>query len=74
MFEFEFDQPLFEFAYASPQFEPLFELPPKIHSFHILTPTCEEIAQAFLSFLSSVGLKSLGVSNSKTICISSLPN
>lgn len=32
MFEFESDQPLFEYESASPQFEPLLELPPKIHS------------------------------------------
>lgn len=29
MFEFEFDQPLFEFEQATPQFEPLFALPPQ---------------------------------------------
>ena len=32
MFAFEFDQTLFEFEYARPQFAPLFELPPHIHS------------------------------------------
>ena len=39
MFEFEFDQTLFEFAYARPQFEPLFELPPNSHSLYTFTPT-----------------------------------
>lgn len=41
MFGFAFDQALFEFAEASPQFEPLFELPPKNHSCFTDTPTTE---------------------------------
>ena len=39
MFAFEFDQTLFEFAYARPQFEPLFELPPNIQSLTTVMPT-----------------------------------
>ena len=39
MFEFEFDQTLFEFAYARPQFDPLFELPPNSHSLSTVMPT-----------------------------------
>lgn len=38
MFAFEFDQALFEFAAARPQFAPLFELPPTIHSSYTVLP------------------------------------
>ena len=39
MFEFAFAQALFEFAYARPQFAPLFELPPNNHSSNTVLPT-----------------------------------
>ena len=39
MFAFEFDQTLFEFEAASPQCEPLFELPPNSHNFMTNIPT-----------------------------------
>ena len=39
MFAFEFDQTLFEFEYARPQFAPLFELPPQYHSLLPNMPT-----------------------------------
>ena len=42
MFEFAFVQALFELAYARPQFDPLFELPPNIHSSHTILPTIGE--------------------------------
>lgn len=49
MFEFEFDQTLFEFAYARPHFEPLFELPPNSHSFDIPIPTNGVIGFSFVT-------------------------
>ena len=49
MFEFEFDQTLFEFAYARPHFEPLFELPPNSHSFDIPIPTNGFIGFSFVT-------------------------
>lgn len=39
MFAFEFDQTLFEFAYARPQSDPESEGPPNSHSLDIPLPT-----------------------------------
>ena len=39
MFAFEFENALFEFAAARPQFAPLFELPPNNHSSNTVLPT-----------------------------------
>ena len=43
MFEFAFVQALFELAYARPQFDPLFELPPNSHSLATDMPTTMKV-------------------------------
>jgi hypothetical protein len=44
MFAFEFVQALFEFAFAKPQFDSLFELPPNSHSLTTVLPTIWKMA------------------------------